>query len=691
MADGISIPGVTDKYKTNDLVEGLMEVERVPLKREQANLEKYQKQQSAWRDVNQRMASLRESVKTLYSFENPFNNKLASSSDENAITVDAGRDAEYGTFKLDVIQPATSDRFLSGEVDRSMDVEAGKYRFIVGEKTVDFNWKGGKLSDFVTALNKRGNGIIKVSLIGVNATKKALLLESTKTGKENRLILKEKALSLAQQIDMVSDTPSAEATAFPVQAASFKAVSTADSSPQSGMPPLSQTGVTIDGSTITVPARGGMEIPIPSSVRDGEEQTVSFSFSASAVPDITEELNLTAGAPVLPEPGSISYRGVTVRNEQSETLLAATTETERTQLIPIQDDRVVFIKNADGSEQELPASFLRENQDGTQTATIPLSDFPDATGIVIRNSSTGRRISLSVPEATGSAAGQGFAPTHAISTADDAVFKYEGITLTRPTNDIDDVIPHITLHLHDKTDRTATISIDPDKESAKDALITFVGKYNQMIAELNILTTNKPEIITELDYLSKEEQEAEKEKLGMFQGDFTLTNGKSQIQRIVSGSYRNSEESEVFMLSQLGISTNASGSSSGVNASQMRGYLEIDEKKLDAALEGNLGDIKALFGFDSDGDLIVDSGIGYALDRQLTAWVQTGGIIASKTSTLESQIKTSNTKITRLQTQLDDKEADLKNKYASMEGTLNSLESQQTTITNFTNANTNSK
>ena len=54
MADGISIPGVTDKYKTNDLVEALMETERIPLKREQNQLEVYQSQQNAWRDVNQR-------------------------------------------------------------------------------------------------------------------------------------------------------------------------------------------------------------------------------------------------------------------------------------------------------------------------------------------------------------------------------------------------------------------------------------------------------------------------------------------------------------------------------------------------------------------------------------------------------------------------------------------------------------
>ena len=83
MADGLNIPGVSDKYKTNDLVESLMEVERIPLKREESNLETYKKQQDAWRGVNQKMSSLRDSVKSLYSFENPFSNRLSSSSENH--------------------------------------------------------------------------------------------------------------------------------------------------------------------------------------------------------------------------------------------------------------------------------------------------------------------------------------------------------------------------------------------------------------------------------------------------------------------------------------------------------------------------------------------------------------------------------------------------------------------------------
>ncbi|MBR4387088.1 MAG: flagellar filament capping protein FliD [Treponema sp.] len=728
MADGISIPGVTDKYKTNDLVESLMEVERVPLKREQAQLETYQHQQQAWRDMNSKMSTLRESVKTLYSFENPFNNKLATSSDENAVTVEADRNAEYGTFKLDVLQPAGADRFLSGNIDKGLKIAPGKYTFAVGDRTIEFNWKGGKLNDFVTSLNKHGNNLIKASLIGISSDKKALVFESLKPGIKNKLILKDQALELAKTIDMVSpitvepaamalsqDTFITPATLAPnpqapaeenpqaplaesEEAEAEGLAEEASPSPleQEGLPPLSKDHVALTKNGIFIPARGGVEIPIPEALKTDGKQVIEFTIDAKQTQDITVAINNRIQHPVLPDPGFITFKGITVENDQSDTTLPEAQGGITSPLNPVEDSNYVFIKNADGSEIQLPEDSIKIDPETNQMkVSIRLADFPDAQSIVLRNSNTGKELSLSLPKTWDSSKDLGFTPNHPVSVANDAQIKYEGITLTRSSNDIDDVVPNVTLHIHDKTDKTATIKIEPDKESAKNALITFVGKYNQVIAEINILSSNKPEIISELDYLTKEEQEKEMEKLGMFSADFSLTTGKSTMQRIISANYNYNNEAQtqdlITMLNQIGISTNASGRSSGYNPAQMRGYLEVDEKKLDAQLENHLDEIKDLFGYDTDGDLIIDNGIGYLLDKQLTSWVQSGGIISTKTSALDSKIKNSNKKITNLETKLDAKEAELKQKYANMEGTLNSLESQQNTIKNFSTQNSNNK
>lgn len=687
MSEGINIPGVSDKYKTNDLVNSLMAVERKPLEREKENLEKYNAQQSAWRDVNQKMTTLRESVKTLYSFENPFSNKLTSSSQEAAVTADAGREADFGSFQIDVINPATADRFLSGNIDKDMKVPAGNYNYKVGEKTIHFNWKGGKLSDWVNSLNKRGGQYIKASLIGVSKNQQSLLLESLKTGEENRLIFEDAALDFAKQTEMVESIRS-EKIHFDSTPAAYTTPETKDSFVQQNLPLISKENVTVQEGKINLPPRSGVTVSIPASVKSSPQNKIEFTVSEKEINDITVELNSVARGPEISSSGGIEFKGVSVYNNLEETTLVLKDPATIVPVQPVSNNSLLFVKNSDGTETPVDITqFAKDSVTGERTVKLDVKDFPNAESLVLRNSNTGKQYLVSVPDSYNEAEALGFAPVHAITQAADAKFKYEGITLTRPDNDIDDVVPHITLHLHEPTEKTANIKIEPDKESAKDALITFVGKYNQTIAELNILYQNKPEIINELDYLTDDEIEKQTEKLGMFFGDTTITSGKNSLQQIIANNYRFSEDAEITMLSQIGISTNASSGSSGYNAAQLRGYLEIDEKKLDSALENNLTEIKNIFGFDQDGDLIIDDGIGYKLDKQLTAWVQSGGILSTKTSALERSIKSSNTKITRLEEQLDKKEQELKRKYASMEGTLNSLESQSNTISNFSKQN----
>ncbi|MCR5605559.1 MAG: flagellar filament capping protein FliD [Treponema sp.] len=734
MAD-ISIPGVSNKYRTNETVEGLMKVERIPLTREQATLESYQTQQAAWRDVNQKLSDLRSSAKTLYSFENPFNNKIASSTEENAITAEAGREASFNSFKVDVMNPAKADRFLSEETDKKATVPAGTYTYVVGEKTVRMNWKGGKLSDFVTSLNKRGGKNIKASLVNVSSDTQALLLESLQTGKDNRLVFKDDALQYAFDTGMLKES-GPEIVTFATSTSEFKSV-TDNEQLEQGVKEISLEDVKEEEGFITVPPRAGFEVAIPKSEdKDSNNTEVTFYLDikeddsnisdnketvkenpantegnikdipsdneakAEKNPDEADE-PATFTEPDIPPAGDITFKGVTIHNSltnpalykmENDEEIVAEAESEVTEQKPvvIEDDSVVFVKNADGSEIPLDLSkFPKNGQNGEREITISTKDYPDAVSLVIRNRNTGKTVTMTSPTAIDKSVELAYEPAHAIDRASDALFKYEGIMISRPTNDIDDVVPHITLHIADKTEKTATITVKPDTESAKDTLITFIGKYNQAIAEMNIVSQNKPELIAELEYLTADEKEAETKKLGIFQSDYALTSGKSALQQAVSGSYRYSDDAEITMLSQIGISTNASGSSGSYNASQMRGYLEVDEKKLDSSIENNLDSIKNLFGYDSDGDLIIDSGIGYLIDKQLGAWVQTGGLIASRTKTLESRIESSKKKISSLEAQLASKESELKQKYSQMEGTLNSLQSQSDSISNSFNRNNN--
>lgn len=676
---GLSIPGVNDKYKSNEIVEGLMKVERIPLTREQNHLAEVKKQQDAWRTVNHKMSQLRDSVKSLYSFDNPFNNKLASSTEEYAITATAGREAAYESFQIEVIQPATADRFLSGEIEKNQKIPAGTYTFKTGDKTISMNWKGGKIEDFVTSLNKRGKDVIKASLIGINKGNKALLLESLKTGSDSHLEFKDAALALAIDTKMIQKVEG-EKDIFGSTLSEIKVPENVSPLEQEGMPFITSSFVKMTEDGISIPPRGGFTINVPGNISKDTTKTLIFTVKAKEISDITDAANSKPTEPDLPDPGNVTFQNITIDNNQSSYELPGT-QTPKIPLESIRTDSVLFARFEDGTEREL--KITDAFSEGGSTVKVNLSEYSGIKSIVMRNANTGIEYSVSKIESVDEKASLGYTPVNAVSNAGDAIIKYEGITITRPDNKIDDVVPHITLNVSQKTERPATIKIEPDTEAAKDALINFVGRYNQIIAEINILSQNKPELISELDYLSQDEEDAYKEKLGLFSGDFSLTNAKSSMQDIIGAVYQESEYSEITMLSQIGISTNATNYS-GYNPTKMRGYLEINEKILDETLKNNLDSIKTLFGYDSDGDLIIDSGIGVRLDKQLTAYVQSGGILANKNSTLDRQVKASEQKIARLETQLNQKEAELKAKYGQMESTLNSLEGQSNSINNFT-------
>lgn len=690
---GINIPGVTDKYKTNDLVEALINQERLPLEREQKVLDGYKVQKDALRSVNQNMSSLRESARGLYSFDNPFNNKTGVSSDEEAISADPGRNASFESFKVDVLQPATTDRFLSKEIDGGYRVEAGSYIFKSGEKTVNMNWKGGSLKDFASALNRRSKDVIKATLVGVSPGKQAMMIESMQTGEANRLVFEDDALEFAKEIGMVQKAqPKGASLSSPdsIKPAPVDTSSVSASEDQVGMPALSSDGVTVQDGKITVPPRGSFSIGVPQDIAADPSQRIEFSIGQADVADITTGLNQRPQSPALPDSGGINFKGIRIDNIQSDTTLLAN-QAPQGPLSPVSDDRLVSVRMKDGSEVDVPYQEGPTNEDGSKQVSIQVSDYPDIDSIIVRNRNTGRELTLSSIESFNQNTDLGFEPVNPASVAQDAKIKYEGITITRPTNDIDDVVPDVTLHVKQRTERTATIDIKPDTEAAKEALITFVGTYNQLMAEINVLTQTKEEIISELEYLSDEEVERYKEWLGLFKSDFSLKNGKSSMQTIMASPYIVEGNEEISMLAQLGISTSAD-SYAGISASRLRGYLEINEDELDTALENNLLEVKNIFGYDTDGDLAIDSGIAYQLDQRLQSFVQSGGILSTKISGLDTRIASSETQIEKLETQIEAKEQELKQKYGQMESTLNSLESQSQSITNtFSNLNGNKK
>ena len=286
-----------------------------------------------------------------------------------------------------------------------------------------------------------------------------------------------------------------------------------------------------------------------------------------------------------------------------------------------------------------------------------------------------------------------------IAAAQDAVIDMAGIEMIRPSNTINDIIPGVTITVRGISERPERLEIRPDREGIKDAIISLVGNYNRLMAELNVLTRPVPDktdtrIIDELTYLDKDEVDEMKKRLGAFSGDTTLTQFRSNLVRAVSAPYPIDDQYDLSLLAQIGISTNGSRSAGAAyNPSRLRGYLDIDEATLDKAMEQNLPAIRQLFAYDTTGDLLVDTGVAFNLHTLSKPFdgKELGGMISLKTGTIDSRISQDKRRIDTMERQLAAKEADLKVQYSRMESAYDRMERMSSSLDNFSQRNNNNR
>jgi flagellar hook-associated protein 2 len=606
------------------------------------------------------MATLREGARALYSFQNPFNDRMVTSSNDSVLTGTAIRDTLEMERSFTVKQIAQADRFLSNPLDESYSVEGGTYTFAVGNNEISFDFRGGTLREFVDALNRRGQDKLQASLIAVRPGTRSLLIESRVTGEENRMSFTGAAESLGRNIGMVEQAYDTRQS-FDVN--------------------------------VKVNAGERYSIPLGQGITTARNLVLSFETSTVVRPSESYLAPQPPPGPSIPSAGSISYGGIVIENQSSSVTLPPWNPPEAP--VRVDDMSVISVTFSDGSSAKLPAIT---DSNSFATYQFSLDNLPAGktiTGISLVNNNTHRDVSLKNiqvydPEAVG-----GVRPLNAVSKAQDAIIVMDGIEIRRSGNNIDDLIPGLTLTLKAPSDRPVSIQVMPDRDGVKDALISFVGNYNRLMAEINVLTARSvvsglttrvdDSIINELTYLTTEEAAAMRERLGVFHTDSTLNQFRNVLQRTVTSPYPTSLERDLVLLSQIGISTGGVGG--GYDRSRFRGYLEIDERVLDAAIASKLPAIKELFGSITDGGLLVNTGIAYNLETLIRPYVETGGLITLKTGTVDSRISQETRRIETMDRQLAAKEAELRIQYAQMENAYNRMESMSQSLNNFSQQN----
>ncbi|MBA7618866.1 hypothetical protein ES703_26198 [subsurface metagenome] len=306
----LSIPGLSNKYNTDKTIKALIDLEHIPLVRMENEHETFKAQKDVWLRLNNKISNLRKSSKELYGFQNPFDDKIAESSNKAGLTATAVRAALEEESSILIKQIAASDRFISHSLPADFNVPRGLYRFQVGNEEVKFTFQGGSLKELVGAINKRAGSLIKATMVDDTKSTQVLVIEAKKTGEQNRLIFHDQALALGEQAGILERSPEA-VTTFPVRRSAIQPWESA----------LEEDNFRVSEGILTLNPGTELKIPLPEAVNITENMVLELEISTKIIPERLAELITEPPGPTIPEAGGIEFQGIRVQSSRSRVIL----------------------------------------------------------------------------------------------------------------------------------------------------------------------------------------------------------------------------------------------------------------------------------------------------------------------------------------------------------------------------------
>lgn len=169
--------------------------------------------------------------------------------------------------------------------------------------------------------------------------------------------------------------------------------------------------------------------------------------------------------------------------------------------------------------------------------------------------------------------------------AEDAEITFNGITITRSSNTISDVVDNITFSLFQETPVGTTLKaeIDENTSSVKESIATFVGAYNDLVTFASKQQEKDPEtgLFVESAYLAKDSSLKS-----------NINDVFNELSRAVSGLVSGAKST----LADIGITFQDYAGDDETPAT--KNILSLDETTLDAALSSDFEGVRKIFEFD---------------------------------------------------------------------------------------------
>lgn len=273
------------------------------------------------------------------------------------------------------------------------------------------------------------------------------------------------------------------------------------------------------------------------------------------------------------------------------------------------------------ADQSSPADIVTAINNSAAGVTAKLVNTGDATNPfkILLTGQDGSAKAFTMD--TDLAAGLGF---EAINDASDAKVTVDGISYTRTSNKLIDIVPGLTISLNAKTTNTETVNVSRDSSGLKDKVKTLVTAYNDAVSMFNVVTDSGSEVETYGATLV---------------GDSTVRTIRMQLRNLFTGN-SNTPGNNFKQMWQMGVSINKDG------------QMELDDTKFDSAVETNFDDVvKMMTGNLNNVSTYSTRPVGLAGEavKTLTKMTSSAGLAATQSDVATKQKTKYQADLTRLE------------------------------------------
>lgn len=239
--------------------------------------------------------------------------------------------------------------------------------------------------------------------------------------------------------------------------------------------------------------------------------------------------------------------------------------------------------------------------------------------------------------------------------ATDAVLSVDGVSYTRKTNKITDIVDGLTFDLKSPTNGTASIDVSKDTSAIKTKLTALVTAYNDFNDIVNQTTDPKSTLETYGATLV---------------GDSTVRMVRQQMRSLILG-VSSTPGTGVRAMSDLGFSLD------------QKGVMSLDATKLDKALANNYDDVTKMFtgGFNNLSTYsTLPAGIAGDAVKKLTNLLSSSGPLMTKSGNASTENTKYQAQLTKLQARMDSLLTRYQKQFAAMDSMVGSVNSQKASL-----------